>query len=271
MSEHRFDLAWEPLYADRPDAERVATIPWDTETFGFGVAELATPEEWKETPDADRLSERLREWSHERGIELVSCGISPERYAVLRLLRQAGFVYTDTTLGVQYDNVRRSTYAGPKMHLRDVATTEEGAVEEIAAVSFRWGRYHADSRFPSELADKRYRDWVRRAFDTSSSQRVLVAILDGDVIGFSVVEATPPRGHFHLVAVSPSEQGSPVGMGMLASTMRYFKQLGIRRVHSKISAANTRALNLHARLGASFHDPLVCMHWHAPDATHLLE
>lgn len=266
-----FQINYEALQAERPEWGRIALIPWDAETFGFGVADYQFAAEPARPGSPEELKERLTAWSAARGAELIVANLDAEDPRRLLYFQQAGFVYNDTVLSLCYKRLAPDGHLGPKTPLVEATAEDEPALLEIAQTAFGHGRYHADARFPRELANRRYRDWLRRSLAPGSSQRVLLAKVGGEIRGFSVVQiGDPSAAYFHLLAVAPAWYGSRVGIGLAAATIRYFAEAGAQRVYSKISAANTRVLNLHAALGARFSDPRISLHWHAPVAPHLL-
>jgi hypothetical protein len=72
-------------------------------------------------------------------------------------------------------------------------------------------------------------------------------------------------------AADSSVQGTTAGYALFLGLIEDLAKGGIRRVQSKLSAANTAMMNLAAFGGARFSDPQLVFHWHAPNAPHLLK
>jgi len=265
-----FEQHYELICKDFPSFGRIALVPWDIETFGFGVADYQTGDPDTEAHDSSRLMEHLKGWAESHQVELVGTTVPASNIARLLSLQSLGFRYIDTTLVVRYDRIQESQYPHTKVTLRLADRDELEPVVQICGEAFKNGRYHADKRVPVHLANKRYQEWASRTFDEENPQTLLVAKIMGQVCAFSIIEFDRKQGYLHLNAVAPRWQGQKIGIGLLASTMRYFQKNGVELVRSKISAANTHAMNLHASLGARFYDPQILLHWHAPWATHLL-
>jgi len=265
-----FELRYELMCKDSPTSGRIALVPWDIETFGFGVADYEIDEPKAEPHSFPWFREQLEVWAKAHEVELVGTTVPASDSSKLHFFQSLGFRYIDTTLAVRYEHVRSAKYPLMKITVRPAEKEELEEVIQICGQAFQNGRYHADRRVPRHLANKRYQEWSSRTFATENPQLLLVAKIEGQVCAFSVVQFDSEQGYLHLNAVAPQWQGQKVGIGLLSSTMRYFQKKGVDLVRSKISAANTRAMNLHAFLGARFYNPTVLLHWHAPWATHLV-
>ena len=263
-----FEKHHEPLANDPPGWGRIALLPWDTETFGFGVAdyEIDTPE--RERLDPSSICAALETWVRAHDVKLVGTLVPASDSAALHFFDQIGFRHIETTLTVQFNDIQNARYDAPREI--PLAPAREPDLEDVLRISrdaFHHGRYHADARVPRDLADQRYQDWVRRTLLPRNSQILLAARRDAEVCGFSIVEIEGDQGYLHLYAVDPSRTGAGIGAGILAATLRYVQERGAGSMRSKISAANVASINIMARLGARFLDPRVLLHWHAPGST----
>ncbi len=265
-----FELHYEPISNDLANSGQIALVPWDIETFGFGVANYKTDELNTSLRDSSRLREHLEAWAKTHEVELVSTTISASDIRRRYFIQSLGFRYIDTTMVVRYERVQSTNYPHTKVTLKPAQKDDLAPVMQICGQVFENGRYHADVRVPRDLADKRYQQWASRTFDPANSQILLVLKMRGEVRAFSIVQIGGEQGYFHLAAVAPQWKGKRIGVGLFASTMCYFQKQGASFVLGKISAANAPVINLHASLGARFSDPGVLLHWHAPWATHLV-
>ena len=104
MSSSAFHQAFEPLDASRPELLGTAAVPWDSETFGIGIADLdidingdcpstAPFFPWRRSTAAEIPSHDVR---------LVGTSVPTSALAHIDALQAAGFRYLDTTLRVTY-------------------------------------------------------------------------------------------------------------------------------------------------------------------------
>ncbi len=265
-----FEQDFEPLVEERPGLGRIALIPWDMETFGFGVADFVPGETRSVAQSAPLIARGLERWAREKKVELVGTTLDARDIGGLSLFQSIGFVFIDLTLEVRHADLK--TARRPPADGTTIAPATEADLAKAAEICkgiFANGRYHADSRFPQSLADRRYQDWVRRTASPGNPQTLLVVKGQDSIVALAIVEIDGQKGYLHLNAVAPEWQGRGMGVSHIASVLEYLGSRGATRMDSKISAANTAAMSVHARFGARFEKPRVLLHWHAPWAEHL--
>jgi hypothetical protein len=144
-------------------------------------------------------------------------------------------------------------------------------VERIAETAFRFGRYHADPRFPSRLANLRYRRWVHNAFSKPAPESHLYVIgQPGAVSGFFHIVLKDGLADLRLGAVDPAVQSGIAGFNLYVGVLKALKQAGAHRATAKIPAANIAVMNIYASLGFRFSHPEAIFHWHSPNAPNLI-
>jgi hypothetical protein len=264
------EASFQPLEDGTPGWGRVAILPWDTEIFGFPVAAWQPGDPAAIAADPEAFRKGFRGWASTHGIELVACTVVADDRAWQAILPEVGFAFVEQTVRIR---LRLQAFdAPPPATPVRLATPEDGpSLEEIAGNAFRHGRYHADPRFPRELADHRYQYWVRSTFrSTDPRDRVYVLGRPGTVKGFFQLQLNEDRAETGIMAVSKALQGSPAGPELVIGTQLALKSEGVRWITSKVSAANVALLNLVTSLGYRLRQPEATYHWHAPDAPHLL-
>ena len=125
---------------------------------------------------------------------------------------------------------------------------------DIAGTAFQFGRYHADPRFPRNLADLRYRVWVESALsEQPENTRIFVVGPIGHPVGFLHVALTRPVADLRLAGVNASDSGI-AGPELFLGALKQLRAEGIERVTARLSAANTSAINLYAAMSFRFHE-----------------
>jgi len=260
-----FEKHHEPLAYDAPERGRIALLPWDIETFGFGVADYEIDRSERDRLESSSIQASLEAWARAHDVELVGTQVPASDIAGVHFFGRIGFRTIETTLVVRFDNIQKARRDAPReVVLAPAGEQDLEAILRMAGGTFQQGRYHADVRVPRNLADRRYQDWVRRTGLARNPQILLAARTDAEVCGFSIVEIDGRQGYLHLYAVDPSRKGAGIGLSMIVELLRYFHERGAGTVRSKISAANVASMNTLAFLGGRFLDPRVMMHWHAP-------
>ena len=143
-------------------------------------------------------------------------------------------------------------------------STTTPQIEEIAGHTFHHGRYNADPRFPLDLADRRYRHWVRNACtSTNPADRVYVVGAPGNVKGFFQLRLVEDRAEVGIMGVTETAKGTPAALDLMIGMHLDLKARGTRWLTAKISAGNTRVINLVSHFGYRFRDAQATFHWHA--------
>jgi|RhiMetdeSRZDD1v2_1073273.scaffolds.fasta_scaffold77082_3 GNAT superfamily N-acetyltransferase len=235
-------------------------VPWDTEIFGFPVAQVSRIEVGEGVEPGDLLRQ-FDDWCAERAVRLVSCRLDHTSLRESMTLEGLGFRFVEMVYEPHLDSLDQ--LAEPR---RVVEVSEAGAddlerIEAIAHDAFVTGRYLLDWRLPAELSKRRYATWVRNSFD-DTAQSVIKAEVDGEIVGFFIVERRTDGGvYWHLTAVAPGRQGQGIGLSLWQTMLRRHRAEGATSVRTTISGHNSAAMNLYARLGFAFSAPQMTFHW----------
>jgi hypothetical protein len=255
---------FEELCSGDPRLGRACVLPWDSQTFGFSAGTYKVGVDELDRTLFEEFLERFSKWVGQNKIEVCSCVVPAQCRFWNHYLNEAGFRFVDLGLRVSLSNLTRVQLPEARFTLREAQPEDWDLVEAIASESFQHGRYHADPLFPTRLADLRYRDWVRRAFNEKNGiDHVYVLGEVGAVEGFYHVTVEGSVSDLRLAAVAPALKGTMAGFDLYVSMLHKLKSLGVRRVITNISATNTAVLNVYSMLGFRFSEPETIYHWHS--------
>ena len=259
-----FHLQYEELCPGNPVLGTVAVIPWDSDIFGFKVASYRLPPDAPPDDIHNMLGASLSGWATANAVVLCSCAVPATDRYWRGCLPQAGFHLVNFSLQVSLNGLQIAKLPAARAELREATPADHESIKRIAAAGFQHGRYHADPRFPRELADRRYSQWMTNALSGDDPQdRVFVLGEIGRVQGFYHVTIERDVSDLRLASVAPEFKGTMLGFDLYASILHVLKQRGVRRVVASISAANTAVMNVFAALGFRFSQPEMIYHWHA--------
>jgi GNAT superfamily N-acetyltransferase len=235
-------------------------VPWDTEIFGFPVAQVSRIEV-AEGARPTGLLHQFDDWCTERDVRLVSCRLD---HALLResmALEDLGFRFVEMVYEPHLDSLAQLAEPRRVVEVSEAGSNDLVAIESIAHDAFVTGRYLLDWRLPAELSKRRYARWVRNSVG-DPAQTVIKAEVDGEVVGFFIVEPRPDGSvYWHLTAVAPGRQGQGVGLALWQTMLQRHRAEGATSVRTTISGHNSAAVNLYARLGFAFSAPQMTFHW----------
>ncbi|MDE3088115.1 MAG: hypothetical protein KGJ80_01860 [Chloroflexota bacterium] len=266
-----FEAYYQSLCSEHPEWGQIAIFPWDTEIFGFPVADWQVGDCRAIEMVRTGFQATLVTWADANKVELVSCAVTGNDTRWLALLPTMGFTFVDFTFECVGRRIQETPFPETRIPVRLAELSDQAEIEQIAARAFSFGRYHCDLRFPRELADRRYRQWLCNTFSTLGSQaRIYVIGEPGKVKGFVHLNVTGMDVYVTIAAVDRDVQGTGAGADLLFGMLQTVKAEGIKTVTTKVSAANLAIVNLIPHFGGRFTNPRAVYHWHAPNAPHLV-
>jgi GNAT superfamily N-acetyltransferase len=246
------------------DAMRlVATpVPWDSESFGFRVAQVDDIEVWDLNLAGQQIG-ALTAWLLDGDFRVASCRLAHDRLKESSLLEALGFRFIEIVFAMELATQSLPTLSNQQASLRwrRAEIQDLPALQEIAAEAFVTGRWNVDWHVGPRLAGRRYADWVARSL-SNPSHEVLIPLVRDRIVGLFIVETGEDNTvYWHLTAVAPDSQGHGVGREMWASMVERHRAAGMSTVRTTISAHNLPVLNLYAKQGWKFRENRITLHW----------
>ena len=235
-------------------------VPWDSEIFGFPVAQI---ERLVLTPGEDpaEAMSLLQAWMDRRGVHLASCRLDSRALSESMLLEAHGFRFVEMIYSPVLAPIRPVGESDGDLVIEKAGLEDIEPIETIAGTAFATGRYKLDWRIDAAASDKRYRVWVRNSF-ADERQQVLRATLCGEIAGFFIVEERDDGSvYWHLTAVAPAFQGRGIGRRLWSAMVRRHAEAGLNSIRTTISAHNAPVMNIYAALGFRSGSPRMTLHW----------
>jgi GNAT superfamily N-acetyltransferase len=171
----------------------------------------------------------------------------------VQAMEDEGFRLMDTLVYYSFDFGRSEIPADTGVTVRPIKAGEDGAVKAVAARSFEgyYGHYHADPRLDKIKADEAYVDWaVRSCVLPEVADEVLVADLDGQIVGFATLRMNnPEEGEGVLFGVDPVAQGRGIYRSFMVGGMNWSKAQGAKRMVVSTQITNIAVQKVWARVG----------------------
>jgi len=209
---------------------------WDTEHFGFKVANLVSIEEksnLKRGIEKARLS----------GVKLLICRCPITEFEQVHELEQSGFLLMDTLV---YYSLDLSKYAIPSTKFKSRAATDkdEEYVRQIAELSFEGyhSHYFADSQLDRQKCRELYERWAINVFhDRKLADQVLVTLIDKTVVAFAAIKINRSRntGEIVLTSVHPEARRKGVYRDSIIHALRWVKRQGYNAMETPTQLINT--------------------------------
>jgi dTDP-4-amino-4,6-dideoxy-D-galactose acyltransferase len=214
---------------------------------------LAVPS-WKvEGVDASTASKELRERLVESGdTAFLAAKIPTWDVEAVNNATQAGFRVIDVIVTFEWPREMDVQKALQEQMTVEAALVDDAqAVEDIAARSFRYTRFHLDPAIGQGRANEIKRQWARNACDGRASA-VYVARERGHIVGFLAVMESTAAGHrdaiIDLIAVDAGSQSRGAGRALSRRFIDIWRSRSDRlRVGTQV--ANIPAMRLYESLG----------------------
>jgi len=235
-------------------------VPWDSEIFGFPVAQIERVAIKKNGNHREAMRE-LQSWIAEERIRLACCRLPNTNLPESMLLEEYGFRFVEMVYRPTCFPIRLAYGHDDGLTIEEAGEDDLARVEAIAASAFTTGRFFLDARLEPAASHRRYATWVRNSL-ADSRQQVLVARAEGAIAAFFIVERRADQSaYWHLTAIAPEFQGRGLGRRVWSKMMARHKEEGLRRIETTVSAHNVPVINLYSRLGFRFSAPQMTFHW----------
>ncbi len=202
---------------------------------------------------AETLEETLA-FCREQAIDMLIARTPSQAIRFVQQLEALGFQLMDTLVYYRRD-LTRTPIPEPQdaALIRPVRSGEEAAVRAIAAQAFQgyYGHYHADPRLDQAACDAAYVSWAERScLDRSVADEVLVAELDGQLVGFATLRRnTSTQGECPLIGVVPSAQRRGIYRSFVVHAMQWCLENGMNETVVSTQITNLAVQKVWVRLG----------------------
>lgn len=233
--------------------------PWDESALKLRTFEILTIE----TQNPDNTLIELNDNSF-CDAELIYGRFPANNFLIKELLLKSGYIPCETSFKISLTKLNEYTlpklYARRILPVKEAKKTEFSAMAEIARDMFKFSRFHEDPFIPNHLSDTRMYQWVNELKNQDVSCLINKSNA-GDIISFMIYKVDG-REHVDLI-LGGSKKGfemhSPFFWG---SVISYFKNKGIAKISTTISAANNGVLSLYQNLGFKITQTNIDYHKH---------
>ncbi|PKO70591.1 MAG: GNAT family N-acetyltransferase [Betaproteobacteria bacterium HGW-Betaproteobacteria-16] len=216
--------------------ENFRPVPWDTAALGIDAYEIEEPK-----PEELDIAANL-----------------PGHYTVRvdpltpkMLLHKYGFYYCDTLLEPYTDIDHFVAFDDAAVVVCDNATID--SLLSICHGAFKHDRFHRDFNVPAHQADLRYDNWLSQMHSAGEVRGLLYR---DKLAGFIATQGSSLVLH----ALAETVRGRGLSKCLWTPVCRALFESGQTEVTSSVSSTNLPVLNLYARLGFRFRNPVDIYH-----------
>ncbi len=138
------------------------------------------------------------------------------------------------------------------------ASERSFAIERDEFIPFHNERFKFIIESNEALLNKRIYLWSNQLIEANPQHCVRLELL-GETMGWFLGQVTDQGLQLTLAML---KRGSNIsGMHLYQKAMNYYKLLGFKIGYASFSVTNTPVMNIYAKLGARFYDPIGCWIW----------
>ena len=172
-----------------------------------------------------------------------------------------GFYFVEQTID-PISNLNKFNCSPVAKYIRELDKITEQDLEqvyEIASNTFTNDRYHIDKNIDHTSASLRFKKWVENSYKLNED--IYLLKFQEKILGFIILAQNGKEVDMKLGGISQEYIGLGLGLTVFVSTLVMLKNLGVRKVRTRISLNNTSILNLYSFLGFRFQNPMIVMHY----------
>jgi GNAT superfamily N-acetyltransferase len=230
-------------------------LSWDSQHFGFPVAQIASP-----TLSDAELRDALRQ-ARAYGTRLVYWATRPDRPVPDALLREYGGVLADRKLTFRAELSSPACFPTPPVAGIQVQEYPPGPASDglqgLALAAGHLSRFIVDPRMPRQQAENLYRTWMQRSARHELADAVFAAVESanpGDHVGMVTVSLKQAAGWIGLIAVAERLRGRGIGALLLREAHRWMVNQGATEAFVVTQETNVGACKLYESAGYRRHD-----------------
>lgn len=227
--------------------------PWDSRVFGFPTSESRSIQ-YADNEIVD-LFNKIDAINEQESVKLTYFRHDSNDQLLKRAALENGYSIKEFSLYTYHNNVSKIPKTPRSLDFRRATREDLKQIQHIASSSFTHGRFHEDPFIQYELAQRRYENWIGDLIDTE----------------FFVFDIKNQIGGFFSYAKKDNEIEMPIsGLsqdalrlgGFLWVNMFHFiyERENISKIRNLVSGSNMAVINLYARLGFTFEQPMFGYH-----------
>lgn len=239
--------------------ESPTRLAWDSEHFGHQIARWDHPD--LTVPEVAQL----QQWMTDSDVACTYILVDPASSSLVNAIERIGGSLVDIRVTLRSD---LSDVAEPKQSVSVAGPDDVDALRDIALISHRDGRFHADHRLDSDLADRMYGTWLVNSVVNGFADVVHTIRIDEVPTGYvSSKKREDGSTELSLIAVSPTARGRGIGRELVHASMRWGSETDATSMDVVTQGRNVPALNLYQAAGFRIKQVALWFHvWRSPVA-----
>jgi GNAT superfamily N-acetyltransferase len=185
--------------------------------------------------------------------------VGAKQLPLVHHLEKLGFQLVDTNVIFQKPIQAGQPLSGD-VEVRFAVPEDQAGCGELARHGFIYDRFHADYHFAPEIAGNVKAEWVGNFFAGQRGDQLVVASLDGQVVGFNLLLHQKQTLIIDLIATHSGYQRRGIAQAMIAFAEHHAADFQTYQVGTQV--ANTPSVNLYEKMGFRLAQAQYVFHYH---------
>lgn len=220
---------------------KIKKLNWDSDFFGFGIAQL------EETDEKIESLNGLEDFIKSNNIKVVQSLVDIKNIQFIELLENSSFHYVDTRVDFVMDlNKINNTSNFDFATIKDVPE-----ILKIADKLYDLSRFY-NPFFNEDKANELFKLWAEKAVKGEFDNICLKSSdnLNDTVNGFVTIKyLNKTEARIGLIGVSKNHLGKGIGTKLINSAISFLKEKNFERLYIATQGKNLGALNLYIKSG----------------------
>jgi len=229
--------------------------PWDSPIFKTRTIELLS----FETIDEQQSITSVEKLINKYDTDLMIYGRFPSDDNFLKKnLMQLGFYIAEYSAIIELSRLdKKLDKIKPRIEIAEGGKNDFDDVKDIANRDFRFTRFHEDPFIDISLANKRLSFWVEDLKDKNTD--LLIYRQKNELLSFLLYENK--NGIVDLILAGSKDGYGYISPYFWSSFLHYFRELGVKKIRTRISLSNVVITNIYLSFGFSIKQVDADYHW----------
>ena len=175
-------------------------------------------------------------------------------------LEEHGFKLIDTNVTLEKPIVPTDKVTN-RITMRFAVPADQEQIVEVARKSFTYSRFHLDSAFPPDIAEKTRAEWIKSYFMGNRGDTMVVALAGEVIIGFLLL-IYGKEGWLTIDLIAVAETHRKIGIARDMIRYAESKCQGFSRIRVGTQLANLPSLRLYEGMGFKIAKSQYTFHYH---------
>ena len=179
---------------------------------------------------------------------------------LVKCVERLGFHLVDTNIVFRKPILRNPKCFNNNCQMRFAQQEDREQVAELARKNFTYSRFHLDDEIPSSTANNIKAEWVSNFFAGKRGDKLVVALINNVVVGFSLLLESMEDLIIDLIAVDKNQHRKGIASDMITYVEHHLNEFS--RIQVGTQLANVPSIRLYEKMGFRVFASNYVFHYH---------